>query len=136
VTHNGGSSLKKIEGPVDTVFAESHSDAHTGRMIQRSGLVIGKSLDPASTFLCLFRGIHCLCCVQLSGNQITGALSCRGPRTVAGAPRTRFAIHATGSGFGSRGTAPMASHATGSHVSWRSATPRVSDVTSTNVTSG
>jgi hypothetical protein len=47
-------------------------------MIQRSGLVIGKSLDPASTYFCLFRGIHCLCCVQLSGNPITGALSCRG----------------------------------------------------------
>ena len=59
--------------------------------------VMGKSLDPASHLFLfkIFRGIHCFCCAQLRANPITGALSCRGPRTVAGAPPTRFAIRAT-----------------------------------------
>lgn len=56
---------------------------------------MGKSLGPgASHFIFVYSmASHCFCCAQLSGNPIAGALSCRGPRTVAGeSPRAlRFA---------------------------------------------
>ena len=67
------------------IFAASHRDANTAarrRIASGEGQIVGPG---PPTYFCLFRGIHCFCCVQLS---------CRGPRTVSPArpPRAlRFA---------------------------------------------
>jgi hypothetical protein len=86
-----------MKAPVD-ICRKPQGGKHEGVVQKGSG---DEQIGPP-TYFCLFRGIHCFCCVQLSGNPITGALSCRGPRPVAGEPprALRFARRDPGSPAG------------------------------------